>query len=145
MTFPEVIKFLGRSYKTTERMKAKSERIKYWEEYATSTTAPMKPVYVKGSSMPTSKVEKAVLNICELKEKIQAEIDYLTRVESEISFVIENGDLEPLEKAVLELRYQSYKQWEEIADELHYAYRYILRVHKRAIYKLANNWPLKVT
>lgn len=145
MTYNEVKQFLNRGYKIDVRIKAKEERIQYWNDYATSTTAALKPVYVKGSSMPTSKVEKAVLNICELQEKIQAEIDSLTRIEAEISYVIEHGDLDPVDKAILELRYQNFKDWDEIAREVNYAYRWVLRCHKRAIYRLAENWPLKVT
>lgn len=145
MTFNEVKQFLNRGYKIYVRIKAKEERIRYWNEYATSTTAALKPVYVKGSSMPTSKVEKAVLSICELQDKIQAEIDSLTTIEHEVAYVIEHGGLDPVDKAILELRYQNFKDWDEIARELNYAYRWILRRHKRAIFKLMENWPLKVT
>ena len=145
MTYNEVKQFLNRGYKIDVRIKAKEERIQYWNDYATSTTAALKPVYVKGSSMPTSKVEKAVLNICELQEKIQAEIDSLTRIEAEISYVIEHGDLDPGDTAILALRYQNFKDWDDIARDVNYAYRWVLRRHKRAIYRLAENWPLKVT
>lgn len=145
MTFKEVKDFLNRGYKIKERIRAKEERITFWQDIATSTTAQLKPVYSKNASTPTSKVETACLYIYDLENEIRDDILALVRIESEIDAVIKNSTLDTTDQTILEMRYQNCMTWEDIAIKLNYAYRWVLRRHNRSIYRLTENWPLKAT
>lgn len=61
------------------------------------------------------------------------EIYELISIERDIMRVISSSPLEETDKHIMEQRYLNYMKWEEIAVGLHYAYRWVMRRHKRAI------------
>lgn len=94
-----------------------------------------------GSSLPSKKVEDCACNIVDLQNEIKEEIAALVQAEREVGKFIKEAPLDETDRFILELRYLNYKKWEEIAVELNYAYRWVMRRHKRAIAVLEELWP----
>lgn len=141
MTYKEAQAWLGRAYRSQERIKAKEIRIRHWTELATSITSTLKDVAV-APSMPGKKVEKYAVEIADIEEEIQEEIWALKRLESEISKAISELIDVPNYAAVLEMRYTSYMRWEEIAVALGYTLRWTMTIHERAVRKFAEKKAL---
>lgn len=136
MTIEEVKEFLNSGYRIDVRIAAKRRRIDEWQRRSESITLALKPV-VAFSSLPSKKVEDAVCNILDLQNEICDEIIALKKVEQEIADFIKNSELDKIDKLILEMRYINGMKIEEIAVELHYAYRWVQRRLKRAIESLA--------
>lgn len=139
MTPQEVKDFLNRGYRIKERIAAKERRIDEWRRRAESITAEIKPVALF-SSTPSKKVEDAACAIVDLQSEIKAEIYELAAVELEIGRLIKESGLDDTDQFMMELRYLNYMRWEEIAVELHYAYRWVMRRHKNVLLFLGDNW-----
>lgn len=137
MTFKE---FLNQGYHAKARIRAKEERIENWRQIAESITAQIRPDSA-GSSLPSKKVEDCACNIVDLQNEIKEEIAALVQAEREVGKFIRDAPLDETDRFIMELRYLNYKKWEEIAVELNYAYRWIMRRHKRAIAVLEELWP----
>lgn len=136
MTIEEVKEFLNSGYRIDARIAAKQRRIDEWQRRSESITLALKPV-VAFSSLPSKKVEDAVCNILDLQNEICDEIIALKKVEKDIADFIKNSELDKTDKLILEMRYINGMKIEEIAVELHYAYRWVQRRLKRAIESLA--------
>lgn len=132
--------FLNRGYHAKARIRAKEERIENWRQIAESITAQIRPDSA-GSSLPSKKVEDCACNIVDLQNEIKEEIAALVQAEREVGKFIRDAPLDETDRFIMELRYLNYKKWEEIAVELNYAYRWIMRRHKRAIAVLEELWP----
>lgn len=132
--------FLNQGYHAKARIRAKEERIENWRQIAESITAQIRPDSA-GSSLPSKKVEDCVCNIVDLQNEIKEEIAALVQAEREVGKFIREAPLDEIDRFIVELRYLNYKKWEEIAVELNYAYRWIMRRHKRAIAVLEELWP----
>ena len=70
--------------------------------------------------------------LVELEDKIDRKIDELYQVKNEIFDVIEQLP-DSRERIALRVYYLDMKTWEEVAVELHYAWRQTMRVRKSAI------------
>ena len=81
---------------------------------------------------------KCLDKIMELEEKINAEIDKLIDLKSEILNSIHSLENEDYQ-SVLEMRYISGFAWGRIANEMHYSVRWIYKLHDAAIAELQNN------
>lgn len=91
-----------------------------------------------GSSCATRDVhrqEKLYLDIIELEEEIAGKTEELIRKRQEILEKVEQlKDHNSMQ--VLYSRYFEFRKWEEIAVEMHYTYRQVLRIHGRALQEL---------
>jgi DNA-directed RNA polymerase specialized sigma subunit len=119
-----------RRYTTLDRqINAKLEELSMWRARATKIT----PTY---SGMPKGggddRIQSAVENICRIEDEINADIDRLIEIRSEIRSAIEAVEDERL-REILALRYIKGLRWEQIAVELHYSYRNICYLHGRAL------------
>lgn len=140
MTQQEVRAFLNRGYRIQEHIAAKERRIDEWTRRAESITITLKPV-ATFSSTPSKKVEDAATAIVDLQAEIQEEVCELAAVEREIMRAIRESPLDATDRYIMELRYLNYMKWEEIAVSLKYAYRWVMRRHRRALQVMAENWP----
>lgn len=79
-----------------------------------------------------SKIEEAVVRICELEETIGQQMIELVELKKKIRQAIESvGDIEC--ETLLSERYLSYKTWEEIADHFCCCLDNIYRIHRKAL------------
>lgn len=83
-------------------------------------------------------VEDIIIKLCDLEAEITQEIDELIdkkRVAKEEIDKIEDVTL----RSILTMRYLEMLKWEEIAVQLNYDYRHVLRLHGEALNKLSLN------
>ena len=73
-----------------------------------------------------------VLELVDLCRTIDSEIRQLCRVKREVTEAIDSVE-DMRYRRILELRYRSYKTWEQIAQETGYDERYIYKLHGRAL------------
>ena len=67
------------------------------------------------------------------------EIEEIKSLESENGKIIAAFVQDPNYKRILELRYLSYKRWEEIAVSMGYTFRWTQMLHARALQQLKDN------
>lgn len=84
------------------------------------------------SGLISDKMADMIYNLDKLTEYIKKQIETLYAKKTEVISVIELVD-DINYYHVLHLRYIQYKKWETIACELGYDYRYVLKLHGRAL------------
>ena len=123
--------YLGQAFRLDQRINSKIEQIGSLNDLAkkcTSTITGMPHNPNKGNdSMAT-----AVVKIIDLQEEINKDIDALVDLKKEIYSVIQNIDNVECQ-TLLELRYLSFKTWEEIAVEMDYCIDNVYRLHRKAL------------
>ena len=82
---------------------------------------------------PGDKVGDCVTEILDLTKEIETCIGRLLEKQQEIQKAIDLLVEDPTQHAILEAKYVVGASWEAIAYEFHYAYRWVMRLHKRAL------------
>lgn len=80
----------------------------------------------------------AISKIVDLETEINAEIDKLVEKRKEIEGIIRAVE-DNILRTLLEYRYINGKKWEEIALMMGYDYRYILKIHGKALSALPSD------
>ena len=117
-------------------MKQIKEKIKELEYSKYSIKSP------EGNDMPTGgfgtndKIGKILVAIEEQIEKYWGKYRQLLELQNRIENAI--SKLDPIEREVLRYRYFNGKKFEEISCIIHYSFRTVRRIHKRALEKLEN-------
>ena len=123
--------FLGRAYRLDKRIDCKIQQVASLNELATKATGTLTGMPRSPSPSP-SRMEDVIAKIVDMQEKINADIDRLVDTKAEITEVIrsvENDDYRNL----LELRYLCFKEWEQLAEEMHFSLRWTYTMHGRAL------------
>ena len=123
--------FFNRAYRCNERIAVKQERIAQLRRLAESTTASLKQT--PGAKGPSKLLENSVVRIVDLQAELEAEIQELVKCQREIGRAITELVADPTLQVILECRYLAFMRWEEIAVKLNYAYRWVLRLHSKAL------------
>lgn len=84
------------------------------------------------NTLPYDKIGEITAKIVDLEREIIAEIDRSVDVQREIREVISAVPTERL-RTILEKRYLNCMSFNKIAEELHYSYKQLYRLHKRAL------------
>jgi predicted transcriptional regulator len=133
MTNKEKKAWLKRYTAIDRQIKNKTDELSMWRSRATKIT----PTY---SGLPKGgggdRIQTAVDNICRLEDEINAEIDRLIITRAEINEAIAKVEDERL-REVLTLRYIQGKSWEWIAVEMHYNYRWVTKLHGKALSEIS--------
>jgi len=111
------------------------EEKKQWEELALKVT----PGYSEtpaGSGSGSGRIPSAVEKIIIWEEKIDAKIDELVGLRKEIEVLISGID-DATQREILYRRYILGHKWEKISADMLLDYRWVLRLHGRALQKLA--------
>ena len=124
-----------------DAINAKLDQIHRLRELATKTTTAMSPARVKSSGEP-DKLAGIIARIVDMEREVDDSIDRLQDTKRQVEDAIA-GVRDPRERKVLTLRYINGLRWEEIAVRLNYDYRWVLRLHGKALEKL--NTPQKAT
>lgn len=129
--------FLNRCYRAEERINTRERQIQQLEELSVKITATIKPV--SAYTGPGDKVGDCAIKIVDLTEEIKEEIANLVTgyeiVREAILFFVPDT----VQQVILEDRYLLGMRWEEIACKYHYAYRWVLRLHKKALVCMRKN------
>lgn len=132
------VPILNRGYRAKERIADRQERIESWRQIAEAITANPEHSGGRGSE-PSNRVEKCVLGIMDLESEILDEIEEIKNLELETSKIIAAFVSDPNYKRILELRYLSYKRWEEISVCMGYTFRWTQALRSRALQELKDN------
>ncbi len=114
-----------------DAINAKLDQIHRLRELATKTTQTLAKDRVRASG-EQDKVAKIVTKIVDMEREVDADIDGLREVKRQVEDTIA-GVSDPRERKVLTLRYINGLRWEEIAVQLNYDYRWVLRLHGEAL------------
>ena len=131
MTAKEYLRQYGQLKREVLRLIDERQR---WVDLATRIT----PAYSdtpKGGQSGDGKIPAAVERIIEQEEKIDARFRELMAVLDEIEGKIA-GIEDGRQREILRRRYIAGQKWEEIAKEMHLDYRWVLRLHGRALQKI---------
>ena len=131
MTAKEYLRQYGQLKREVLRLIDERQR---WVDLATRIT----PAYSDapaGGSGGDGKIPAAVERIIGQEEKIDAKVRELMAVLDEIEGKIA-GIEDGRQREILRRRYLGGQKWEEIAKEMHLDYRWVLRLHGRALQKI---------
>lgn len=87
------------------------------------------------SGQTIDRVADIVIKIVDLEKTIDAQIDKYVDLKKEIKEKIDAIDNIEY-RIILQERYLNFKKWEQIAVDLNYAYRHVLRLHGEALKKI---------
>ena len=126
--------FLNQYLNAEKEIGIKLDQIARLRELSTKTTQTLTPDKVKANS--ENRLESSVSKIVDIEREIGASIDQLERTRLQVESVI-NSVPNVNQRNVLRLRYISGMKWEQIAVKLNYDYRWVLRLHDKALNKIA--------
>ena len=114
---------IERDMEELQRLKSRAEKI-------TSSVSGMP----KGGNQG-DRLQLAVDRICELEERLNGKIDAAVKRRKEMEAAITTVEDKTLQ-LLLQYRYIDGMTWEQIAVKMNYDYRWILRLHGRALTRL---------
>ena len=120
--------YLSQAFRIDQRINSKLEQVLSLRKLAdkTATTVP------KSDRTNARQITNYVNKMSKLESEINADIDRLVDLKSEIVTVIKCVESPELQ-TLLELRYLSFKTWEQIAVEMNFDARWVRRLHDRAL------------
>ena len=122
--------YLGQAYRIDQRINLKMEQVASLRALATKATATYSDM-PKGYGNVHSG-ENVIVKIIDLENQMNADVDELVALKEEVVGVIK-AITNPEQRMVLELRYLSFKTWDEIANDMHYGIDNVFKLHKKAL------------
>ena len=80
----------------------------------------------------TSAGEDTIISLMDSEEELNREIDRLVKLKKEIGEMIKRVEDDNC-RMILAKRYLCYMSWDEIAEDMHYTMRWVLKLHQRGI------------
>ena len=123
--------YLGQAYRLDQRIDAKIAQVGALNELATKCTATL-------TGMPhnpnhgASTMADAVAKIIDLQAEINQDIDTLVDLKRDIVLLVKSVSNTEYQ-TLLEKRYLCFMTWEQIAVDMNYNKRYVLKLHKEAL------------
>ena len=123
--------YLSQAYRIDQRISSKLEQIRSLRALAEKASSTLSHAPPSGTRN-VHRMEDIIAKMVDLEAAINADLNRLVDLKREIVTIVKCVELPELQ-TLLELRYLSYKTWEEIAVELHFDIRHIYRLHGRAL------------
>ncbi len=123
--------YLRQAWNIDQRIKDKLDQVARLKEMATNVTSVISDMPRSATPNP-QKMENAVLRLAEMESEIDADIGRLVNLKIEITQTIwrvEDANC----RTLLEMRYISFKSWEEIAAAMGITVRWLHRLHAKAL------------
>ncbi|MBR1886478.1 MAG: DUF1492 domain-containing protein [Schwartzia sp.] len=123
--------YLRQAWNIDQRIKDKMEQLKRLKEMSTNVTSVISDMPRRATPNP-QKMEDAVLRLAEMESEIDADISSLVNLKIEIMqtiWQVEDANC----RTLLEMRYISFKSWEEIAAAMGITVRWLHRLHAKAL------------
>lgn len=121
--------FFMKGWKLHNKIDAKLDRIRNWQQIAESITAEVTPDGGYGSRKASSKVEACVVNIVDLQNEIKEDISRLIDIEKAIKEAIEMTPDKNNMRLLLELRHLNYYSWEKVAECMGCSCRWVFNLY----------------
>lgn len=123
--------FLLQCGKAERSIRTKARRIEHLQQISVQITTTIKAV--SAYTGPGDKVGDCASEIVDLTEEIAGEAVDLVCLQRRVADAIEELVSSSKQRDLLEAKYLSGMTWEEIAWSKHYAYRWVMRLHKQAL------------
>ncbi len=123
--------YLNQAYWLDRRIDSKLEQLSSLKAMVTKTTSAMSDDVVSHTRNVQS-MQDVIAKIMDMQAEINADIDRLVDMKSEIMHVIK-AVKNPEHQTLLELRYLCFKSWEYVAEQMGYNVRHIYRLHDEAV------------
>ncbi|MBC3516379.1 hypothetical protein H8K20_08215 [Neobittarella massiliensis] len=133
MTGKEKAAYLSRYKKLERHLDQKVEELARWRSRAEKVTPPLLGA---GDRQTGDRVAFAVEKIIDIEEEIAADMAQISGVREGIRAAIAAVDDDVLQ-TLLYYRYIDGCTWEQIAARMSYNYRWVLRLHDRALEQVA--------
>ena len=128
----KVKEYLGQVMGVENRIDTKLEKIRYYRSLAERSTNIFSTEKVNGGVSARNRMEECVCKIVELEEAARDDIWELVALKAEIEGIIRKvGRAEY--KQLLELRYICSKTLEQVANDMGYSCRQVVRLHRMAL------------
>ncbi len=124
--------YLQQAYHLDKLIRADQSQLDELRALATSIKSPDFSKDSVQASPQGDTVGALIAKIADLDTQIEARIDRYIDTQKEIGDAIK-GVKTPLYRAVLTERYLNFKKWEQIAVDIGYTYRGVLKIHARAL------------
>ena len=124
-------KYLRQAMRLEERIKLKLTRIQHLRDMATKVTTTLNGA--GGHSGTSDKVGNAAAAIATLSDEVGDDIERLRELNIEIGIAIVTLIPDETCRAVIEARYLAGTWWERIAVDMHYSYRWVMKLHRRGL------------
>ena len=134
--------YLRQTFKLDAQINSLIQEIETMEAKATKVTTLLNPDRVeKSTGVCTNSQESLVVKMVDYKNLVNKKVDEL--IDLKINILAAIGKIDnPDQRMVLMLRYVNLKYFEQIAVDMNYSYRTVLRIHGSALQsfeKLAPN------
>ena len=123
--------YLGQAYRLDQRINSKLQQVESLRSLTRKVTASYDGETVFHTRNVTS-LEDTIFRLMEAEEELNRQIDELVVLKMDISRTINRVRNESL-RLILEKRYLCFLQWDQIAAEMHYSRRWVLKRHARAV------------
>lgn len=124
--------YLSQALLLDKIINSKLEQKEVLESMAQKVTVDLTQERVCGGNSTKSPMENVIVKLIDLQHEINADIDRLIDLKREIMITINQvSDLN--NQLILEMRYINGKGWEDVARDMGYDKRWILRLHGRAL------------
>lgn len=123
--------YLEQAIYLDQRINSKLTQVENLRSLATKVTT----VYSDSPHSPApdcQRLEKTIAKIIDLEKEIDADIDNLVDLKKEITETI-NEITDLRQRTILEMRYLSFRTWEQIAVALDHDIRHVYRLHGEAL------------
>ena len=124
--------YLSQAFYMNRQIKAKERRLEWLREIAPGPSMRFSQEEKSKGDPRSSLVENAALKVVELEEEIAYDILELVRVMKEIASTISRVDSMEC-RTILEMRYLSFMEWDEIISRMGYSRSYVFRLHGEAL------------
>jgi len=127
--------YLSQAYRIDQRINSKIEQVQSLRDLATKASSTLTHA-PNSSTKNIHRMEDVITKMLDLESEINCDLVQLVDLKREIVTIIKN--VESLElQTLLEQRYLCFKTWEQIAVDLHFDLRWVHRLHKKALDKVA--------
>jgi len=123
--------YLSQAYRIDQRINSKLEQVASLRELAKKATATLSDV-PHNPNKNIHSMEGIIVKIIDLENDINQDIDNLVDLKRGVVASIKAIE-NPEYQSLLELRYLSFKTWEQIAVDMGYSLQYAFRLHERAL------------
>ena len=123
--------YLSQAMYIDQRINSKLQQVESLRSLTRKVTASYDGETVFHTRNVTS-LEDTIFRLMEAEEELNRQIDELVVLKMDISRMINRVRNESL-RLILEKRYLCFLQWDQIAAEMHYSRRWVLKRHARAV------------
>ena len=123
--------YLSQAYRIDQRINSKLSQVMCLRDLLSKATGTLSGA-PKAATPNLHSMEDTIAKMVDLENEINEDIDALVDLKAEIMRRIKRVENTEYQ-TILELRYLCFKRWEDIAVELGYTQRHMLRMHDLAL------------